>query len=97
MQPAPVHVSALGNRHAGLARSRGLQPATRPPPPMPPLQQPPPSAPRPAAPCPRSVFGAALSTVAYCSYRALALNPDVHLTAAHKHDELAESGITAAR
>ncbi|PRW60743.1 major facilitator superfamily transporter [Chlorella sorokiniana] len=37
------------------------------------------------------VVGVAASTVVYCSYRALAYNPDVHLSVAHKHDELGES------
>lgn len=44
-----------------------------------------------------SVFGAAMTVVAYCSYRAIALNPDVHLSTTHKHDELHESGITLSR
>ncbi|KAI7845125.1 hypothetical protein COHA_001330 [Chlorella ohadii] len=38
-----------------------------------------------------TVVGVAASTVVYCSYRALAHNPDVHLSKIHKHDELSES------
>ncbi|PSC67242.1 hypothetical protein C2E20_9078 [Micractinium conductrix] len=41
--------------------------------------------------------GTALGTAVYCSYRAIALNPDVHLTAEHKHDELKETPITLNR
>ncbi|KAL4420320.1 hypothetical protein ABPG77_010225 [Micractinium sp. CCAP 211/92] len=44
-----------------------------------------------------TVFGTAMGVVAYCSYRAITLNPDVHLSATHKHDELHESGITLKR
>lgn len=44
-----------------------------------------------------TVFGAAVGTVVYCSYRAIAFNPDVHLSKEHKHDELHESGITLKR